>query len=68
MNELDMIRLENKFREATEMHTEVMHLYKALQISTGRIDAKEEEVLDLIKYFEETDQFEICEKLKSKLK
>jgi len=68
MNELDMIRLENKFREATEMHRQVMNLYKALQISTGRIDAKEEEVLDLIKYFEETDQFEICEKLKSKLK
>lgn len=67
-DDLDRIRMEHQFKETTKSHNEVMNLYKALQINLGKLEVSNEELLELISYFEKTEQFEVCQKLKSKLK
>lgn len=66
-DDLDRIRLEHQFSKTTKSHNEVMNLYKALQINLGKIEVSNEELIELINYFEKSEQFEICQKLKMKL-
>lgn len=67
-DDLDRIRMEDQYKETTKSHNDVMNLYKALQINLGKLEVSNEELLELISYFEQTEQFEVCQKLKSKLK
>ena len=68
MSDLDRIRMNQMFKEASEKYEENMNLVKTLNIMWGRLQPTNEEILELIKYFENKDQYEICQKLKSKLK
>lgn len=67
MNEIERIQWlrETEIMEKEKDH--VMFLYKALQINLGKLQATQQEILTLIQYFEDREEYEICKKLKLKL-
>ena len=68
MDEIERIKWirETEIMEKEKDH--VMNLYKALQINLGKLEATEFEIESLISYFEEHEEYEICNKLKLKYK
>lgn len=68
MGDIDKIKLKHLLNMTESKNIEVMNLYKALQINLGQLDVKNEELIELINYFEKFEEYEICNKLKRKLK
>lgn len=67
-DEIEKIKAKQLIDDAYQKNIMMMNLYKALQINIDTLIVSNEEILDLIKFFEEKEEYEICNKLKNKIK
>ena len=64
MNEIDRIKLINDLVEGQETLTYAKNVSKYLSIRNGKIEYTNQDLDEMIKYFEKNEYFEQCENLR----
>lgn len=58
----------HKVKELTNSYLDFSIVYKFYQIKKGEIETNLKELSEILKHFEEKQEFELCEKVKEEMK